>query len=762
MKRQSGGAVSLRTWLFFLAVVGGLGALTVAAIAGWTTWREQKAQVGLSFLATSRAMTGALDREIDQAVALARALSVSGNLSRGDLGAFDLEARRVLTPYGYALILTPEDSSRQLVNTLMFPGMQVRDELGDDWIEPSARAGAVAVKPLLRSSVTGQWVAVVQVPITTFSGATRYLINIVIPASSFQRIIAEQRLPKDWNPVIVDSNWTVVARGVSPETFVGGKAASPWVQNSPEPNIVYETHYLEGDYALSALSRSAQYGWSVAVGMPEAKMFRQYLGPVLLSALVAFAVAAAAFGAVAFVTIALMRGVRSLAIGTEALARGEPVRLPRLRVRELAVVGEGMQRAAAKLGDQARLLEARIAEVTSDLRREGDERRRAEAALAHAQRLESLGQLTGGVAHDFNNLLTVISGNLEFIETRAGSVEVKRFVHAAQQGVARGARLVESLLAFARKQPLHSQTVNPNWLIKQFASVLKGAAGDAVQLQLLLSPTLHPCRVDAVRFQSALLNLVTNATAAMPDGGRIAIETENVEIDAAGEGAGELEPGTYVRITVSDTGTGMPSQVAARAFEPFFTTKEVGKGSGLGLAQVYGFAKQSGGHAELLSEMGVGTTVRLYLPRSMDAEMEQAGPIAQPVPLKQDGEVTVLVVDDDSAVRSVLTDLIEEMGYRAMEAQDGPAALAMIERGEQIDLVLTDYSMPRGMTGVELGRRIAALRPEIKLVLISGYPEPRVRSADLEFPLLTKPFRRAELGRVIREAFERPDVSRFR
>jgi CheY-like chemotaxis protein len=275
-----------------------------------------------------------------------------------------------------------------------------------------------------------------------------------------------------------------------------------------------------------------------------------------------------------------------------------------------------------------------------------------------------------------------------------------------------------------------------------------------VQVQLLLSPTLHPCRVDPAQFQSALLNLVTNACAAMPSGGRITIETENVELDTSSDAAAALPSGTYIRITVSDTGMGMTAAVAARAFEPFFTTKDVGKGSGLGLSQVYGFVKQSGGHAEMASEIDIGTRVQLYLPRSLEKERDAHGSDSQRIRLEP-GHGTIMVVDDDVHVRAVLVAYLEDIGYRVLVAGDGPEALAAIERGEHVDVVLTDYLMPSGMTGTELGRRIVALEPDIKVVVISGNFAAQAADQEPDFPLLLKPIRQAELGRAIREALGR-------
>ncbi len=297
------------------------------------------------------------------------------------------------------------------------------------------------------------------------------------------------------------------------------------------------------------------------------------------------------------------------------------------------------------------------------------------------------------------------------------------------------------------------EVVNPNLIIKEFALMLKGAAGDTVELQLLLSPTVFPCRIDPAQLQSAILNLVTNARAAMSSGGRIAIETQNIEIGRSAEPSRGLSPGSYVQITVTDTGTGMAPEVAARAFEPFFTTKDTGVGTGLGLSQVYGFAKQSGGHASLSSEPGIGTTVRLYLPRTMEAEAAASDTAAAPRMECADTSAVIMIVDDDPEVRAALVQGVEGLGYGATAAAHGREALERIAAGERIDLVLTDDAMPGGLTGRELNQRIAALGRDIPLVLISGNVPIEEENGTL--PILHKPVRFSELSRVIAEAIGR-------
>jgi PAS domain S-box-containing protein len=382
------------------------------------------------------------------------------------------------------------------------------------------------------------------------------------------------------------------------------------------------------------------------------------------------------------------------------------------------------------------------------------ERRRAEEALRQAQKIEAVGQLTGGIAHDFNNLLTVISGNLDLLESHVAGEAGRRLIGAARRGAERAARLTGSLLAFARRQQLRPETVNANRLIQEFRDLLRRAAGEAIDLQLVLNPTLDPCRIDPAQFQSALLNLVINARDAMPaEGGRIAIETQNVEIgDDQSTGDPDLAPGRYAVVTVADTGSGMTDEVRRRAFEPFYTTKEVGKGSGLGLSQVYGFVKQSGGHVQLGSELGVGTSVSLFLPQSGDAAAPDPPAGAGAVPR---GSETILVVEDDAEVRATVVRGLEALGYRVLAARDGPEALRLLSRSERVDLLFSDVVMPEGMRGDELARRARALRRGLRVLLTSGYAKPEgAGRLDETLRLLAKPYRQEELARAIRSALD--------
>lgn len=402
-------------------------------------------------------------------------------------------------------------------------------------------------------------------------------------------------------------------------------------------------------------------------------------------------------------------------------------------------------------------LETRVAERTRELEHSLAERAEAEAALAQAQRLETVGRLTGGVAHDFNNLLTVVIGGLDMIlQHPQNTLRVSRLAEAALAAGRRGERLTRQLLAFSRRQELTLEVVHLTDLIEQIDPLIRRAVGEAVQLNIQLDGDVGASRLDAAQFEAALLNLVVNAADAAPTtGGDVEIALQRRSL---GEGAvAGAAAGDYVVVSVSDNGAGMSPETLQRAFEPFFTTKDVGKGTGLGLAQVYGFVRQVGGVATIDSSAGFGTTVSLYLP-AVDA------PVAGPVPSLSPAEhaswasgTRVLLVEDDAAVRAVIEGLLSELGCHVEGAPDAPTALGRLQRGEVFDLLISDIVMPGGMSGVELAQAAQARNPDLPILLTSGYAGDRLlQGADgLHWPLLRKPFRAEQLSAALREALDR-------
>jgi PAS domain S-box-containing protein len=378
-----------------------------------------------------------------------------------------------------------------------------------------------------------------------------------------------------------------------------------------------------------------------------------------------------------------------------------------------------------------------------------------EEQLHRAQRLESIGQLTGGVAHDFNNILTVVLGNAEMLsEELEGDQRLGPMAEMIAKGAQRGAELTHRLLAFARKQALNPEVVKVNALVSGMGELLQRALGEHVEVQNVFSGALWPALVDAAQLESAVLNLAINARDAMPDGGKLVIEVRNIELDddyAAREV--DVQPGQYVLLAVSDSGCGIAKEDLERVLEPFYTTKEKGKGTGLGLSMVYGFVKQSKGHMKLYSEPGVGTTVKLYLPRSVDDSAIDLPASSMPAPTG--GSETVLVVEDDELVRQHAEGQLTALDYRVIVASDGPRAMAIVRQCEDIDLLFTDIVMPGGMNGRQLADAACAIRPGLKVLYTSGYAENAIvhhGRLDPGVHLLGKPYRRSELATKLREA----------
>jgi signal transduction histidine kinase len=387
-------------------------------------------------------------------------------------------------------------------------------------------------------------------------------------------------------------------------------------------------------------------------------------------------------------------------------------------------------------------------------REEADRRLAAEDSLRHAQQMEAVGQLTGGVAHDFNNLLTVITGSLDMILRRVGDPgRVRRLTESALRAAARGERLTQQLLMFSRRQVMHPETLNLNRVLLEFEALMRRAAGEKIELELKLDAGLDPSRVDRTQLEATVLNLVVNARDAMPTGGRLTVETQNIVLDDAYAAANsEAATGACVMIAVSDNGCGIARDVLPHVFEPFFTTKEVGRGSGLGLSQVYGFAKESGGHVQIYSEVGMGTTVKLYLPKSSTQPVAESRRTLIPLRVANGGE-TVLVVEDDEDVLAMAVESLSDLGYKVLIAHDGEEALAIVRGSQQIDILFSDIVMPGGINGAQLAVEARRLRPDIKVLLTSGYTGAALRNEHGlpdDLPVLGKPYRHDQLAAQLR------------
>ena len=377
-----------------------------------------------------------------------------------------------------------------------------------------------------------------------------------------------------------------------------------------------------------------------------------------------------------------------------------------------------------------------------------------EEALLQSQKMEAVGQLTGGIAHDFNNLLTGIVGSLDLLQTRLNqgrTDNVARYIEAAMTSANRAAALTHRLLAFARRQPLIPKSVDANQLVVSLEDLLRRTIGETIDLAIVAPDDLWGTLCDPNQLESALLNLAINARDAMPDGGKLTISTANARLDSVTADTPALSPGDYICISVTDTGTGMSAEVAARAFDPFFTTKPIGQGTGLGLSMIYGFARQSNGHAMIETRIGQGTSIKLYLPRHHSEIAVDHAAAATAAQHAATGE-TVLVVEDEPVVRGVILEMLGEQGYRTLEAVDGPAGLRLLRGDARVDLLLTDVGLP-GMNGRQLADQAREMRPGLKVLFITGYAESAAIADGFLQPgmeMITKPFDLGNLSRRVR------------
>jgi PAS domain S-box-containing protein len=388
--------------------------------------------------------------------------------------------------------------------------------------------------------------------------------------------------------------------------------------------------------------------------------------------------------------------------------------------------------------------------------RDVTEQRTAEEALRQSQKMEAVGQLTGGIAHDFNNLLQGITGSLDLVQKRISQgrlTEVDRFISGAMTSANRASALTHRLLAFSRRQPLDPRPVRANPLVASMEDLLRRTLGERVELELVLAGGLWLTRCDPNQLESAILNLAINARDAMPEGGKLVIETCNTHLDSRYSARQQhVRPGQYVCVSVTDTGSGMSAEIVEKAFEPFFTTKPIGQGTGLGLSMIYGFAQQSEGNAKIYSEVGRGTTVKLYLPRYRgEAPEQEEQPYLTDAYAAESGE-TVLVVEDESVVRGLIVETLADLGYRALEAADGPKGLEILQSRRRIDLLVTDVGLP-GLNGRQIADAGRTLRPGLKVLFMTGYAEnAAIASGFLEpgMQMITKPFAMEVLASRIR------------
>lgn len=722
-------------------------ALAATALLLLNAYRQERASVSRQMSSTARALALVVDRQIGQDKVLAEALATSPALKARDWAAFDAQARAATAGGGNWVAVGTMDGV-QHVNTHVPPGSRLPQSAntGISWAErPGQR---LKVSNLFLSRLSRTPVLAVELRLPQADGTVLELA-VLREAASYNRIWRDQDYPAGWTGSIVDANGVIVTRNRETTARVGTSASKAMIARlQGAPSGVAETVTLDGVKSLTAWSRSPDYGWGVVVAAPRAEIGAEARSSLAFAAVLGAGFLLVGVGLAVVVARSLVRPVEALAASALARAEGQPIQVEPSGVREIDALSDSLDRAAAVVaahqGELETLnasLEARVAERTRELAE-------ATETLVQVQKMEAIGRLTGGVAHDFNNLLMAVLGNLDMLARRITDPRQTRYVEQARAAGERGAKLTGQLLAFARRQRLEARPIDVAGGVRAAADLLRSTLGGGHTLDVETEADLWPAIGDPTQVELMIVNLALNARDAMPNGGRIRISAAKVHLEAGGVRAESPPPGDYAVITVADTGEGMSAEVLARVFEPFFTTKPMGKGSGLGLPQVLGLAKQLGGGVEIETAPGEGATVRVFLPRSHEV-------VPPPPPAPNDLQalmgLRVLLVDDDPDVRAVTAQLLDELGCEVEAVESGAQAIERARRGAAFQAVLIDFAMP-GLNGGETARRLRELQPGLPLVLMSGYADLGELAGAWQGPVLHKPFSVQALGEALAHA----------
>ena len=701
--------------------------------------REQQAFRQTTLRETARAMALALDREMESRETVLRTLAESLALQEGNLERFHGFAARVAADRQVGIILSdvqghPLLDSRVPFGTALPPTMQLDSE-------ERARRGHESnlVSNVYQPQLPGAPLSfAVEVPVRR-EGRVEGFLTMAAPVSQVQALIGQQRLPAQWHATVVDRQGVVAARTREPERYVGqpvrGDLHDAILQASEG---FHRGQTLAGVPGEAYFSRAPHAGWTFLVAVPDSVLY----GPLnrtagAMAALALFLIALAVLAAWA-VARRIAGPIEALGEAAGRLGRNEPVDGAPSRLREVDTVQRAMADASERLRHATSGLEQRVQQAVASYQE-------SQRQLLHAQKLEALGRLTGGIAHDFNNVLQTLTSGLQAAR-QAPRERLDPLLASCQRAVARGTELARQLMVFGRVQEVRARTIDLAAQLQQVRAMLQGALPTNITLDYDLEPGLWHVTVDPAQLELTLLNLVINARDAMAEGGAMALRASNHTLPAQ---QGELAAGEYVVLALADTGEGMSAEVMAHAMDPFYTTKGVGKGSGMGLPQAYGFARQSGGSLQLQSEPGHGTTATLFLPRAAEAPVVEA-PAAPTEARTERG--TVLLVEDDELVRETVATALQAAGFDVATASSGDEALHRLEAGERFGAVFTDVVMPGALTGVDLAEHILRHHPGTGVVIATatGYSDRRIDLPGVR--ALPKPYDLHEAVEALSEA----------
>ncbi|NUZ05529.1 response regulator [Piscinibacter koreensis] len=695
------------------------------------TYASETATLEQGLRDTTRALSLVIERELARRETIARMLSESPyldaapNLAPADLANFYAQAQRATQGIdGWIVLSTPD---QQLINSRRPLGEPLPQRVpGQPPLYPFATD-----KPLLSGLATGringELAASMQVPVIR-NGSAPLNVGLTVRPAEMQRLIDEQKLPAGWNAAIIDSTGLIVARRPDPQRWVGLPSSNN-LQSRMKASAsgFFESVTLEGVPSMAFFSKSTIYGWAFVISVPRAAYgnnLRRSLGETAAGALLLIL---AAIGGAVFVARRISRPIYRLRDQARRVEAGEVVEAEKTGLAEADTVSAALAQASQAIARSRIELEEKVTAATN-LTRD------AQKQLSQSQRLEALGQLTGGVAHDVNNLLAVIDNSAYVLERRPPGSDNSAQWAAIARAIDVGRRLTGHLLRFARWNVVRPEVINLATFLPSLSEILKTALGSMIKVSMRVEPSTRTIQADPSELELALINLAVNSRDAMPDGGEFIVVARN----ATDEEAKGLAPGQYVVIAVSDTGSGIAPEIRDRVFDPFFTTKGLGQGTGLGLSQIHGFCTQAGGTARILASSPAGTTILLLLPVSgaepSAAEPSDNAPEGAEVPQNRE----LLLVEDNAELGQATETLLTLFGYAVTRASSAEEAIELIDAGDKrFDLVLSDVVMPGGMNGISFARYLQANVPGLPIILITGYAA-RIQDAH-GFEVLRKP-----------------------
>jgi signal transduction histidine kinase/ActR/RegA family two-component response regulator len=742
-------SISRRLILLVLALALPLNLIIVGVVWGLVSRANEIQRTSLLYAA--RSIAAGADAELSKYVAQAEALSRSPALLDDNLDAFEAEARRAFPAGADAGVVVSDVDGQQLVNTLAQPGLLLphRNPVALAAQRRAFSTRSIVITDLLRGPATQDLIATIEVPI--FKGDQPFRgLAIVIKGREFVGLLPAHDVPRNWLVGIIDGQGRFIVRVPKGATEVGQLASEGWRTIKNQTGL-FEYPSLEGDMLITANVHPSQTNWAVGVAVKKAELQEAAWTTVRWAVMLSIGLSAASLLFTWGLARQITRPIDQLrqAFADATAEASKPIETGPPEILELQ---DTLHRATVERTNSNRALMAAL----SKLEREMGLREEAQAALVKSQRMEAVGQLAGGMAHDFNNVLAAISANLDMVTMRSKDEKIHQAVQVAMDAIEMGASLNRRLLSFSGWRGDGLEKVDLNDHATGTVDMLRRTLGEQVTVSLRCSP--DPCQALANPgdVENAILNLAINARDAMPKGGMLTIETRLLALDSHAAGLiPNARPGDYVMLTVSDTGCGMSPEVLKHAMEPFFTTKELGKGTGLGLATVYGTARRSGGFVKIDSTVGEGTTVCLCFPKAEPGPIvSRARPSTKAAPLGN-GEL-ILAVEDNDKVREATVSRLESLGYAVLQAKTGPEAITLLESGEPVALVFSDIVMPGGMTGYEVAEWVRSTKPDLKVLLTTGYSDVplAVSEAVRQINVLEKPYTREQLACTLRGALD--------